>query len=277
MQDELITYGIERTIYRLSISKYANCFTLKGGILLYAMFNGNFSRATMDIDLLANKVSNSTEEIKKIFVEIFSIECDDALKFDLNTMKVINITEFKKYHGVNISIVAFLDRTKIPISIDIGFGDIVYPEKVKISYPVLLGMEIPLIYAYSIYSIIAEKFEAIVDLGNANSRYKDFYDIYILAMNYDLYGEELQKAIVETFDHRETSFNNIVVFEDNFCEDLIRQNRWKSFVKKKRAIIDVEFTEIIRILRTLLEPIINAILKKETFNLKWNKAKQEWI
>ena len=83
MQDELVTYGLERTIYRLSVSNYAERFTLKGGIFLYALFDGNYARATMDIDLLAQQISNDAEKMKKVFHDIFSIECDDALRFDL--------------------------------------------------------------------------------------------------------------------------------------------------------------------------------------------------
>lgn len=193
VQDKLVTFCLERTIYRLSISEYAERFTLKGGIFLYALFEGEYARATMDIDLLAQRIQNDADEMKKIFHDIFSIECDDALRFDLNTLKVINITEFKEYHGVHVSIMGYLDRTRIPVSIDIGFGDVVYPERMKMEFPVLLDMEVPEIYAYSIYSVIAEKFEAFVSLGFANGRYKDFYDIYVLAERYDLNGMELKK------------------------------------------------------------------------------------
>lgn len=176
MQNELVTYALERTIYRMSISKYSDNFTLKGGIFLYALFNRQYPRATMDIDFLANKIANDSEFMKEVFTEIFLIQCDDALYFDLSSLKVENITEFKEYHGVNVSILALLEKTKIPVSIDIGFGDIVYPDRIKMDFPVLLDMEIPSVNAYSIYSAIAEKFEAIVSLGRYNSRYKDFYD-----------------------------------------------------------------------------------------------------
>lgn len=175
MQDKLVTFGLERTIYRLSVSKYADRFTLKGGIFLYALFDGEYARATMDIDLLAQQIPNDAEEMKKVFREIFTIEYDDALRFDLNTLEVINITEFKEYHGVNVSIMGYLDRTKVPVSIDIGFGDVVYPERMQMEFPVLLDMAVPEVYAYSVYSVIAEKFEAFVSLGLANGRYKDFY------------------------------------------------------------------------------------------------------
>lgn len=135
MQDELVTYGLERAIYRLSISEYAERFTLKGGIFLYALFDGNFARATMDIDLLAQHISNDAEEMKKVFCNIFAIECDDALRFDLDSLAVINITEFKEYHGVNVSIMGYLDRTRVPVSIDIGF-------KYIVSYYMLLPMKV---------------------------------------------------------------------------------------------------------------------------------------
>lgn len=119
----------------------------------------------MDIDLLAQQISNDAEMIEKVFRNIFSIECDDALRFDLNSLRVADITEFKDYHGVNVSIIGYLDRTKVPVSIDIGFGDVIYPGHIRMRFPVLLDMEEPEVYAYSVYSVIAEKFEAFVSIG----------------------------------------------------------------------------------------------------------------
>jgi predicted nucleotidyltransferase component of viral defense system len=276
MQDKLVTFGLERTIYRLSISSYAERFTLKGGIFLYALFDGEYARATMDIDLLAQRIPNDAEEMKKVFNDIFSIECDDALRFDLNTLEVINITEFKDYHGVNVSIMGYLDRTKVPVSIDIGFGDIIYPERMKMEFPVLLDMEIPKVYAYSIYSVIAEKFEASVSLGLANGRYKDFYDIYVLADRYDLDGAELKNAIVETFTHRDTGFDDIVAFKDDFTEDATRQGRWRSFIKKKKALVKVEFAETMELIKKLLSPIVNAIQNDKSFEMVWDNREKCW-
>ena len=122
-QEALTYYGLERTIYRISVSKYAEHFVLKGGIFLYAIFDRNYERATTDVDLLAQRISNSSEEMKSVFQDIFSQDIDDALVFDIDSITVDNITEFKEYHGIHISAVAYLDRTKIPVVIDIGFGD----------------------------------------------------------------------------------------------------------------------------------------------------------
>lgn len=276
MQDKIVMYGLERTIYRLSISEYAERFTLKGGIFLYALFNGDYTRATTDIDLLAQCISNDTEEMKKVFKEIFSIKCDDALRFDLNTLDVIYITEFKEYHGVKVSILGYLDKTKVPISIDIGFGDIVYPERMKMDFPVLLDMDIPKVYAYSINSVVAEKFEAFVSLGLANSRYKDFYDIYVLANRYNFDGTELMNAIKETFNHRGTSFDDIAAFENGFTDDETRLMRWNSFVKKKKALVKIGFVETVQLLKILLFPIVEAIKKNDLFEQTWSHEKKMW-
>ena len=276
MQDKIVMYGLERTIYRLSISKYAERFTLKGGIFLYALFNGDYTRATTDIDLLAQCISNDVEEMKQVFKDIFSINCDDALRFDLDTLDVIYITEFKAYHGVKVSILGYLDKTKVPISIDIGFGDVVYPERMKMDFPVLLDMDIPKVYAYSINSVVAEKFEAFVSLGLANSRYKDFYDIYVLSDRYNFDGKELTNAIKETFNHRGTSFDDIVAFEDGFADDETRLMRWNSFVKKKKALIKLGFEETVQLLKILLFPIVDAIKKNELFERTWSHEKKMW-
>lgn len=276
MQDKLVTYALERSIYRLSVSEYTDRFTLKGGIFLYALFNKEFPRATMDIDLLAQRIPNDAVEMKTVFQKIFLIQCDDALRYDLKSLEVHDITEFKEYHGVNVSVDVYLDRTRIPVSIDIGFGDEVYPDKVQMEFPVLLDMEVPKLYIYSIYSVIAEKFEAVAALGLINSRYKDFYDIYILAVRFDLSGVDLQEAILETFLRRGTEFDDIVVFEDEFVEDHTRQNRWKAFVKKKRAMEDISFKDAIAVVKNLLMPVVGAIQTETHFDKTWLCRKLLW-
>ena len=276
MQDELVTYGLERTIYRISVSEDAEHFILKGGIFLYALFEGDFVRTTRDIDLLADRISNGSDQIKRVFTDIFSIVCEDALRFDLNSMEVNAITEFKEYHGVNVSVKAYLDRTRIPISIDIGFGDVISPERVKMTFPVILDMEAPEIYAYSVYSVISEKFEAIVSLGMVNSRYKDFFDIYVLAGAYDFDGKTLQEAIIETFRHRRTEFSDIAAFDPEFADDVVRINRWNTFIRKKAAKAEPDFKDVIEILKTLLLPIVKAIKEGVVFCGYWNRELGKW-
>lgn len=254
-QELLLSYGLERTVYRLSMSEYKERFTLKGDIFLYALFDGEFARATRDIDFLAKDMSNSVEDMKKVFEAIFSIECDDALRFDLGTLDVKDITEFKEYHGVSVSIIAYLDRTKVPV---------------------LLDMEVPEIFAYSISSVISEKFEAIVSLGDANSRYKDFYDIFILADRYDFDGIELKEAIRETFEHRGTGFDDIFAFTDDFLVSEIHQSRWKAFLKKKKALVNVELEKVVSLIKTMLLPIVESIVSGTEYTSKWDHTLRSW-
>lgn len=130
----------------------------------------------------AKKYNWTFESMRQIIVDIFSIHVEDGLDYEMDSISIKEITECKDYHGLNVSAKAYLGRTRIDLSIDIGFGDVVYPEKIKMKYPVLLDMAIPEIYAYSLESVIAEKFEAVVELGYGNSRYKDFYDIPMILM-----------------------------------------------------------------------------------------------
>ena len=277
MQDALTAYGLERTVYRLSVSEYSERFTLKGGIFLYALFDGEFARATRDIDLLARNLPNGAEEMRKVFETIFSIKCDDALYYDIDTLDVSDITEFKEYHGVNVSVTAYLDKTRIPISIDVGFDYVIYPNRVKMSFPVLLDMEVPEMYAYSITSVIAEKFEAIVSLGDANSRYKDFYDICILASRYDLDGRELTESIRATFEHRGTGFDDIFAFTDGFTASDVHRRRWTAFLKKKKALLEIELDDAVKQMKSLLIPVVESINKGKEFAAIWNHELEIWV
>lgn len=256
-QDALVYYGLERTIYRISVSPYAGHFVLKGGIFLYAIFDRKYERATTDVDLLARRISNSAEEMKTVFRDIFAQDTDDALVFDLDSITAEDITEFKEYHGLHISAVAYLDRTRIPIGIDIGFGDVIYPDAVEMDFPVILDMEAPRVNVYSLESSIAEKLEAIVKNGFLNSRYKDFYDIYVLSENYPFNYEKLSNAVTETFTNRNTPITmDTPAFSNEFLSDSMHQTRWNSFLKKKRALIPVSMNDAISRIRTFVTPLL---------------------
>lgn len=275
-QEILQSYALERTIYRLSISPYDKYFTLKGGVFLYGLFSGNFPRSTADIDLLGHHISNEINTLKDIFSNIFAIICDDGLDFDLNSLEIHPIAVTKAYPGARLTIISYLERTKILVAIDIGFGDAPIPNKAKMDFPVLLNDPIPQVYVYSKESVIAEKLEAIVSLGNVNSRYKDFFDIYTLSQSFSFEGERLQKAIRETFTLRKTPFQPIVAFEEAFIHSPIHQKRWKAFIKKKNAQTEATLSEIISDISSFTHPVIQSIQKKETFRQIWDPREQKW-
>ncbi len=271
-QEALTYYGLERTIYRISISQYSEHFVLKGGIFLYAMFERNYERVTTDVDLLAQKISNSWEGMRSVFQDILSQDIDDALVFDVDSITVEDITELKEYHGLHISAVAYLDRTKIPVGIDIGFGDVIYPHAVKMDFPVILDMEAPRVNAYSLETSIAEKLEAIVHNGYLNSRYKDFYDIYILSKTYGFDYQELRNAVVQTFDNRKTKMTmDSAAFGDEFLNDQLHQTRWKAFLKKKKALIQISMSDAIAWISKFVRPLFD-----ETEKTKWDPEKGFW-
>ena len=256
-QEMLVYYGLERTIYRISISPYAEHFVLKGGIFLYAIFDRNYERATADVDLLARRISNSGEEMRLVFRKILAQDADDALRFDIDSVTAEDITELRDYHGLRISAVAYLDRTKIPIGIDIGFEDIVYPEAVKMDFPVILDMKVPCVNVYSKESAIAEKLEAIIHNGYLNSRYKDFYDIYVLSKTYDFNYADLQQAIKETFENRGTGLTmDTAAFSEEFINDRMHRMRWDAFLKRKKALISVSMQDAVNVIRTFVRPLL---------------------
>lgn len=271
-QEALTYYGLERTIFRISVSKYAEQFVLKGGIFLYAIFDRNYERATTDVDLLARRISNNGEEMKKVFQDIFSQNIDDALVFDTDSIKVEDITEFKEYHGLHISAAGYLDRTRIPVGIDIGFGDVIYPSAVKMDFPVILDMEPPRVITYSLESSIAEKLEAIIRNGYLNSRYKDFYDIYVLSKKYEFSYEELRSAVTKTFMNRKTQMTmDTAAFENEFLVDPMHQTRWKAFLKKKKALIQVSIEDALSWIKVFARPLLEGTVKT-----RWNPEKGSW-
>ncbi len=261
-QEVLTVYALERTIYRISKSDFKENFTLKGGIFLYALYDKNYPRSTTDIDLRADRISSDEKTIKSVFERIFSLQFDDGLEYDLETLVTKQITKQDEYQGINISVTALLGNIKIPVSIDIGFGDIIVPGRMEIDFPVLLDFDIPHIYSYSIESTLSEKFEAIVSLGLANTRFKDFYDIYVILQSKNIDDEVLKQALVQTFSNRNTTFNDIVVFDKNFSSDAERQKRWNTFTKKKSAIMQVSFEDVVLAIKNYFEPLINELNMK---------------
>jgi len=192
----------------------------------------------------------------------------------MESVSVENITEFKEYHGLHVSAVGYLDRTRIPVSIDIGFGDVIYPDAVKMDFPVILDMEVPRVNVYSLESSIAEKLEAIIHNGYLNSRYKDFYDIYILTGKYFFGFRDMKNAITETFQNRGTLMSmSTAAFDDEFVRDPLHRTRWNAFLKKKKALVQISLEETILGVKTFAEPLLKDI---NTDVSKWNPENRVW-
>ncbi len=269
-------YIVERLLYRISISEYAEKFILKGGLLLYTILEDK-ARVTKDIDMLARQLNNSLDNLETIFRNICSINVEDAIKFDLTTLKVERIKEDADYEGVRVKLTAFLDKTKKVLQMDIGFGDIIVPKSIQMEYPSLLEMDKPIIQAYSIESVIAEKFQAMVYLAEANSRMKDFYDIYSLSKLYNFNGAILREAIESTFIHRDTITPKIpTVFTKDFEESAEKKQQWNAFKTRIDIKSDLDYEHAVKSIKVFLEPIYHSILNKEDFIKSWDVNNYVW-
>jgi len=271
----LLMYIQERFLYRLAKSPYAEDFLLKGGLLLFAMsrFKG---RSTKDIDFLADKTTFDIHTIRRIINEVCEIECDDGIKFDSKNFEIIKIKEETNYEGIRIKINSYLGKAKKFFQIDIGFGDTVYPAKLRIEYPLLLEKEKLFLYVYPEESIISEKFEAMLSLSTINSRMKDFYDICWLLNQKSYDGTLLKEAINKTLRRRKTHLEKLPeIFTEAFYIDKIRIKLWDAFIQRIGKE-EISFKIVMEDIKTFLFPVYNSIIERTKFELHWDKEKKLW-
>jgi predicted nucleotidyltransferase component of viral defense system len=269
-------YVMQRLLYRLSKSKYVDQFLLKGALLFW-VWNKDFHRPTRDIDLLSFG-NNDVPYLIEVFQQIIAMNDDDGLVFDVDSVKGIEIKEDADYSGVRLTGFANLAKARIPFQIDIGYGDAVVPVDVKAELPSFLDLPSPQLRIYPIYSVIAEKFQAMVMLGIANSRMKDFYDINVIAHTMNLDGGLLSQAVKATFDRRKTEIltESLYVFSDGFAQDKGKQTQWKAFLNKSNISNKTDFNDIVFEVRSLLEPVYQSIAKQQSFQLQWLQDDFQW-
>lgn len=222
-------YAIERFLYRLSRSRHASKFILKGA-LLFRIWGLSSSRSTRDIDLLGF-TSNEVGNLVAIIQEICKQEVEqDGIFFDAETVTGERINEDAEYEGVRLRLSGLLGKARIHLQIDIGFSDIVTPVPGFRTYPVILSMSAPELQSYPPETVIAEKLQAMVFLGTVNSRMKDFYDLWFLASRFEFKGEVLQEAISATFEHRNIDIpsREPVAFSEQFARE--KQSQWSAFL-----------------------------------------------
>lgn len=255
----LSRYFNERLLYRVSVSQYKDNFLLKGGSLLYAV-EGLETRPTTDIDFMASRIGRDRVHLEAVFREILEIPCDaDGVTFDLSTLCSEPITVEKEYPGTRFFVTAHMDTIIYPMSMDIGFGDVVTPCPMTLDYPLLLA-NIPSIQlqAYSLETVIAEKFHTMIDRDVYNSRMKDFYDCHQLLTRHHIDDQVLFDAICATFDNRKLEYNPYLqLFTPEFAADANRNIRWNSFLKKINVVDAVTFQETMRVITDRLHPLYN--------------------
>ena len=269
-QSVLRQYMQERFLFRLSKSVYSDNLILKGALLFIA-HNISRSRPTKDIDFLGSSVSNEKDEIAEMIKEILKINCDDGIRFEVNSVESENIVEESDYHGITIKFYAYLENSRERIQLDIGFGDRITGGPIEIDFPTLLDFPSPRLKVYSIESAIAEKFEAIVSLQLQTSRMKDFYDILFFAMNYEFKMSLLKEAIETTFSNRETDLGlRKNIYDKRFKKDEQLQKYWIAFMGRNKLATENSFSKVVELIQSFIEPIFSQE------NQIWNPLKFMW-
>ena len=252
--DLLLTrFALERFLYRLSISKYRERFVLKGAMLMTTWFDDPH-RPTRDLDLLGLGDPNP-EATLGVFREICAVKADDAVVFDIDGLSIDLIRDEAEYGGLRLKTYAVVDGARVRVIIDIGFGDAIEPGLTETDLPVLLDLPAPRLRAYARETVIAEKFQAMVVLGRANSRMKDLYDIWLLSQTHEFKEDKLARAIAATFKRRNTAIpaEPPDALSQAFAEDPSKMGQWNAFVQN----VDVKpgaLTKIVDELAAFLMP-----------------------
>ena len=261
-------YAMERFLYRLSQSAHADRFILKGALML-RVWRSPELRPTMDIDMLG-RTSNKEADIIAQIRDILSLDVEaDGLAFNADSIQAERITEDADYEGIRIRFRGALDSARINMQVDIGFGDVVYPEPEKSEFPTMLDSPAPRLLCYSRESSIAEKFEVMIKLGVLNSRMKDFYDIWLLSRQFDFDGARLAEAIRLTLERRGTALpTEIEAFTEPFID--AKQIQWTTFWKRlQQDHVPVSFKEVTTAVDGFLAPVVAAISSGKPSPTNW--------
>lgn len=255
----LLRYGIERLLFRLSQSPHADRFLLKGA-MLFVVWDEKTHRPTRDLDLLGFGPSEK-EDLAKVFRDVVGTPVmDDGLIFDAASIRAEEIREENAYGGVRVRLMAKLGPADVPFQIDVGVGDIVTPAPETVNFPALLEFPAPTIRTYPVYTVVAEKFEAMAKLGIANTRMKDFHDVWFLTRRFQLDGPTLRRAIEATFAHRQTL---LPVWpdplSDAFAQEPTKQTQWTAFIRRNGlAGLPSQFAEVVITIRAYLINVMGS-------------------
>jgi Nucleotidyl transferase AbiEii toxin, Type IV TA system len=275
-QEVLEYYAMERFLYRLGRSPHAKRFVLKGA-LMFRTWGGPASRPTRDIDLLAY-MENTVDAVVKVFQEMCAVDVQpDGMVFDPASVAGAVIKEDADYSGVRVTFRGTLQNARVAMQADLGFADVVTPGPVPTDYPVILEFPAPRLAGYTRETVVAEKFEAMVKLGELNSRMKDFFDLWLLARQFDFDGATLGAAVARTFAIRKTAVvPNPLALSPAFAAVPGKEAQWKGFVRKAKLLdVPSELSAVVTEIGGFLLPVAAAVLAGDAFRRTW-RAPGPW-
>jgi predicted nucleotidyltransferase component of viral defense system len=268
----LTRYANERLLYRLTQSSHAPRFVLKGAAL-FTVWTGELHRATRDLDLLGFGDS-SEENIRSVFAEIIALDvADDGVQFDPDSLLVGPIREDQEYGGIRIVLVARVTTASVRLQVDVGFGDAITPEAEAIDFPALLEFPAPRLRAYPRETVVAEKLEAMVKLGLANTRMKDFYDLALMSKMFTFDGETLVRAIRATFERRGTPLPSALptALTTAFTEDPGKNIQWSAFLRKSGTGTGEGLPSVTATIAEFVTAPLSAANASGRFALRWSE------
>jgi hypothetical protein len=270
-QNVLTRFALERLVYRLSCSSLWDQFILKGA-MLFTLWSETPHRATWDLDFLS-RGNSDVGHLEQVFRGLcrLSVE-DDGLSFLTETVRGEQVRQDQEYRGVRIYLEAELAGARIPLRVDLGFGDAVTPRAEEADYPTLLPLPAPRVKVYPRETVVSEKLQAMVLLGMANSRMKDFYDLQLLADSFAFEGLALCAAIRATFERRRTPVPETIPLglTTRFSTDPSKQAQWQAFVRRGRlGTNDLTLDKVCGYLQTFLVPPVQAVAQADSFDCHW--------
>lgn len=267
----LMKYGLERLLFRISQSEHRMTFILKGA-LLFELWTEQAHRSTRDADFLSIG-SSDPQRFEDLFKEICVLPVvEDGLTFDPSSVTARQIKEGADYAGVRITFVGYLEKARIPMQLDIGFGDTVTPPAIETAFPTILNGPAAVLLTYPRETVVAEKFEAMVKLGIANTRMKDFHDLYSLSHLFSFEGQILSEAIMRTFERRKTRLPlaTPIAFTAEFFENESKQRQWISFYGKNKLYIEsIPFKSVVGHIEQFVMPLVRGVAVEGHWNRSW--------
>lgn len=262
-------YVRERFLYRLAQSEHEGQFVLKGATL-FVVWTGDPHRVTRDLDLLGHGDSDEAALLGLVRDVCATLVPDDGVAFDATGASAARIRGGQEYEGVRVRLTARLGSAVVPLQVDVGFGDAVTPRPEYVTLPALLDFDPPRVRAYPRETAVAEKLQAMVALGIANSRMKDYYDVWYLAQSFAFDGATLARAIGRTFGRRRTPvpLDIPMALSSGFAQDAAKRRQWQAFLAKGRLDAPT-LGQVVEHLAAFALPPLQAVGNGEPFSTAW--------
>jgi predicted nucleotidyltransferase component of viral defense system len=268
-QELLLTYVLERFLFRLSRSAYRDQLVLKGGMLLAVLGS---RRATGDVDLLALAIENDVATIADVVRTVLSVSVDDGVTYEMNAMTTQVIRDAALYSGVRLSVPARIERAKVVLRLDVNVGDPVTPHPVDVEYPALLHRSFHLL-GYPLVTVLAEKTVTMIERGAATTRERDFADVVVLSRRHRIAASELLTAVNATAEHRQVALRPLAELLGRLGNE--RQQAWSTFIASAglEGLVPSSYPDAINLVAAFIDPLLTGSVESG----QWNPHSSHWV